>query len=246
MDGDRAARIWTAVALRAMREKTPLSPTHACVECVEALTVDGAGLMLAAGPDTLEPFYCIGDHAGQADDVQATVGEGPGIDASATGQPVLIDDLTSSVVQRRWPAFTGQVAPLGVRAVHSFPLALGAIHVGALNLYSDAPRDLGRDDLVDALIYADTALLLVLDQRVGVESTNGATTNGQTPALWRAEVHQAAGMVSVQLGVSVLDALVRLRAHAYRHDLQLASVARSVVERKLRLQPDLAGSEGSS
>lgn len=239
MDSDRAAGIWAAVALRAMREKTALSPQHACGECVDALTVSGAGLMLATSPDTLEPVYFTGDHAGEADDLQTTLGEGPGIDASATGQPVLADDLSSAAIRRRWPVFTPEVTPLGVRAVHSFPLALGAIHVGALNLYSDAPRDFSRDDLVDALIYADTALLLVLDTRSGIDtSTEGAISDGQTPALWRAEVHQAAGMVSVQLGISVLDALVRLRAHAYCQHLPLPAVARAVVERRLRFQDE--------
>ncbi|UXA18996.1 GAF and ANTAR domain-containing protein [Mycobacterium sp. SMC-4] len=237
MEPDRATRIWTAVALRAMRAKEPLAPGHACVECIEALAVSGAGLMLATGPQTLEPFYCVGDHAGEADGLQATVGEGPGIDASATGQPVLVDDLASATSQRRWPVFAVQAAPLNVRAIHSFPLALGAIQVGALNLYSDAPRDFGRDDLVDALVYADTALLLVLDARSGVDcSGDDAIVDGQVTALWRAEVHQAAGMVSVQLGISVLDALVRLRAHAYRYDQPLPTVARAVVERRLRFR----------
>ncbi|PEG42605.1 hypothetical protein CRI77_08495 [Mycolicibacterium duvalii] len=242
METERAARIWTAVALRAMRDGGPPAPGHVCIECVEALAVSGAGLMLAGGPQTLEPVYCIGDHAGDADGLQTTLGEGPGIDASATGQPVLVDNLTSAASHRRWPMFATQASRLDVRSVHSFPLALGAINVGAMNLYSDSPRDFGRDELIDALVYADTALMLILDARSGIDTpANDAVFNGQAPALWRAEVHQAAGMVSVQLGISVLDALVRLRAHAYRHDLQLAAVARAVVERRLRFEPATAG-----
>lgn len=242
MESERAARIWTAVALRAMRDAKPLSPGHVCLECMDALALSGAGLMLAAGPQMLEPVYGIGDHAAEADGLQTTLGEGPGIDASASGQPVLVDDLASGAWHRRWPMFTDQAGHLDVGAVHSFPLALGAIHVGAMNLYSDAPRDFGRDELVDALVYADTALLLILDARSGIDTpTDDAMFDGQTPALWRAEVHQAAGMVSVQLGISVLDALVRLRSHAYRHDQQLATVARAVVERRLRFDPDAMG-----
>ena len=54
----------------------------------------------------------------------------------------------------------------------------------------------------------------------------------------RAEVHQAAGMASVQLGVSVMDALARLRAYAFVHDRGVAEVAADVVARRLRFSPD--------
>ncbi len=50
-------------------------------------------------------------------------------------------------------------------------------------------------------------------------------------------VHQAAGMVAAQLGVSVRDALVRLRAHAFGNDRSLTDVARDVVDRRLRFGP---------
>ncbi|MFD0630267.1 ANTAR domain-containing protein [Catenulispora yoronensis] len=51
---------------------------------------------------------------------------------------------------------------------------------------------------------------------------------------YRAEVHQATGMISVQLGVSLAEALVRLRAHAWAADRLLADVAADVVARRLR------------
>jgi hypothetical protein len=46
----------------------------------------------------------------------------------------------------------------------------------------------------------------------------------------------AAGMVSVQLGVSVTVALIRLRAYAFSHDRALNDVARDIVSRALRLE----------
>lgn len=239
MDSDRAARIWTAVALRATRDRTPISPAHACLECVEALTVGGAGLMFATGSECIEPVYFTGPEAEEADTLQTTLGEGPGFDAVSTGQPILADNMASSSSMRQWPMLAAHMARLGVGAIHSFPLALGAIRVGALNLYSFIPRELDSDNLVDALVYADTALLLTLDARSGIDTAaNGGISNGQTPALWRAEVHQAAGMVSAQLGLSVLDALVRLRAHAYSHDMSLTALAREVVERRVRFDQE--------
>ena len=48
-------------------------------------------------------------------------------------------------------------------------------------------------------------------------------------------VHNAAGMVSVQQGISVTEALIRLRAHAFSSDRLLADVADDVIARSLRL-----------
>jgi hypothetical protein len=48
-------------------------------------------------------------------------------------------------------------------------------------------------------------------------------------------VHNAAGMVSVQEGISVTEALIRLRAFAFSSDRLLADVAEDVVARRLRL-----------
>jgi hypothetical protein len=45
-------------------------------------------------------------------------------------------------------------------------------------------------------------------------------------------------MITVQLGVSVAVALIRLRAHAYAHDRRLRDVAGDVVARRLRFDPD--------
>lgn len=194
--------------------------------------------MLASNLDALEPVCITDSRAGEVEELQATVGQGPGIDALMSGTPTLVDDLASPVSARRWPVFAPEAPRLGVRAMYSLPLALGALRVGVLDLYRDAPGELSQEQLMDALAYADTALLLVLDARSGIASPPDPRAGGNGgPTLWHAEVHQAAGMVSVQLGIPVLDALVRLRGHAYRHDERLADVARSVVERRLRFDP---------
>ena len=45
-------------------------------------------------------------------------------------------------------------------------------------------------------------------------------------------------MLTEQLGVGIAEAFIRLRAYAYVNDLRLADVARNIVGRRLRLQPD--------
>ena len=49
-------------------------------------------------------------------------------------------------------------------------------------------------------------------------------------------VHNAAGMVSVQLGISVTDALIRLGAYAFTRDRLLTEMAQDVIARRLRLE----------
>lgn len=56
------------------------------------------------------------------------------------------------------------------------------------------------------------------------------------PGDLRTEVHQASGMVSRQLNVSIDAALVRLRAYAYSEGRSINDVAREVVTRQLRFQ----------
>jgi AmiR/NasT family two-component response regulator len=69
---------------------------------------------------------------------------------------------------------------------------------------------------------------------------------GQSPdlAVHRAEIDQATGMLTVQLGVSAAEAFARLRAYAYAQDRRLAEVAGDIVARRLRLSPDLPGGGG--
>jgi hypothetical protein len=51
-------------------------------------------------------------------------------------------------------------------------------------------------------------------------------------------VHQAAGMVSVQGSMSVGDALVSLRAHAFTHDCTSSALALRIVARDVCFDPE--------
>jgi hypothetical protein len=161
-------------------------------------------------------------------ELQLTLGEGPLLDASASGGPVLASDLADGESGARGPAFAPAACRAGAAAVFAFPLVVGAIRAGVLGLYRDRAGPLSDFQLGDALVFADTAIMLLLDaeeQPAGLPS-------------YRAEIDQATGMLTEQLGVSITDAFVRLRAYAYGNDIQLADVARDIVARRLRLFPD--------
>jgi hypothetical protein len=105
--------------------------------------------------------------------------------------------------------------------------------MGVLSLYRAVPGPLAAEELADVLVFADIALGLLLDAASGVGGSQGyLPLNGISDG--RAVVHQATGMVSVQLGVSVEEALVRLRAHAFARGTAIGDIAAEVVSRQLR------------
>jgi hypothetical protein len=94
---------------------------------------------------------------------------------------------------------------------------------------------LSDDQSADALVMVDVAARWVLEAQAGA-SPGAVASELQVGADFHFAVHNAAGMVSVQAGISVAEALIRLRAFAFSHDRQLADVAQDVIDRKLRLQ----------
>ena len=90
--------------------------------------------------------------------------------------------------------------------------------------------------MADALVLADTACALLLDA-AELRLNNASETEPEPAGGHRPEIHQATGMLIVQLGVTAAVALSRLRAHAYAHDRLLHDVAADVVARRLRFEP---------
>ena len=232
MDQDRVAKAWALIAAHAVRDGVPVSLHHVCTACAEAVHTSGAGMLITRGQGLGDPVLATDENTAELEELQFTLGEGPCADALSGDGPVLAADLSSAESRLRWPVLAPAAVRCRMLAIFSFPLQLGAVRVGVLNLYRDRAGPLLGGELADALIYADAALLLVLDDRGGIDAALRSVRGGFDE--WRSEVHQAAGMVSAQLDVGVEDALVRLRAFAYAQDRRLARVARDVLERRLR------------
>ena len=119
-----------------------------------------------------------------------------------------------------------------------------------LGLYRSQPGPLSTFQLGDALIFADTATVLLLDAQDQAKGTmNQRRARAASPRSWplhRAEIDQATGMLTEQLSVSIADAFIRLRAYAYTRDLRLTDVARDIVARRLRLSPIPAVQDGDA
>lgn len=192
----------------------------------------GAGIMLMSG-DLPRGSLCTTDRVSQLiERLQYTLGEGPCVDAYQYDRPVLEPDLAEPSTPR-WPGFSGPATEAGARAVFGFPLRVGAVRLGALNLYCDRPGQLTDDQHADALVMASVAAEAVLVLQAHAPAGQLAAEL-EASADFQYVVHQAAGMIAAQLDVSVGQALIRLRAYAFGHDRPLGDVAEDVVARALR------------
>jgi len=212
-------------------------PQDLAAVCAQALGVDGVALSLAVAGRGPEAVWSFSEASTVVEDLQFTLGQGPGPDSARTGATVTVRDLLA-VDSGRWPELRAAIAEMNlpVRALYCFPLSLGAINVGVLTLARTLPGSLLPWQFGDAQALA-AALTAWYLGGVGAELRPEPDS---TPPLElnRAEVHQATGMLSVQLNVPLEQALLRLRAHAYAHTRPLRDVAADVVARRLRLSPD--------
>lgn len=204
-----------------------------CVAAVELLSLRGAGVSLMVEGELRGTAGVSEAGIAAIQELQFALGEGPCVEAWASAQPVLEPDLDDRG-STRWPAFARAALDAGVRAMFALPLGIGAIRIGVLVLYRDRPGALDGEDLALGLLLADIATQVILGLQAGAPAERLHELLANEPPHW-AEIHQATGMVALQLGVPLDEAFVRLQAHAFSSDLSLREVAREVVARRLRL-----------
>ena len=97
---------------------------------VEVLGVDSVGLMLLDHDDTLRAAGFTSPATSALENLQAEIGEGPGIDASNRAETVAVADLAEAP---GYEALWRRVADTGVRAVLASPVWVWGNVVGNLN-----------------------------------------------------------------------------------------------------------------
>lgn len=190
-------------------------------EAATVAGVSGLGAVVTSTTGTPESIWSSGATNTALASLQLTLGEGPSVDAARHGVLVLEPDLFNMPIPR-WPAFASAVGELGVRAVFAFPLRIGAIGLGVLELYRDSPGSMSTAQIGDVLVLADALTSLLLRLGLGGEFV-----------VLRTAVHQATGMIAEQLGVGLDEALIRLRGYAFGSDRPIDDVADDVVAKRL-------------
>jgi GAF domain-containing protein len=223
-----------ARSLKQAAQELQSQPQRICELCVELLPVSGAGISMVTQAGNRGIVCATDDVAARIEELQFSLGEGPCVDAVHSGGPVLIPDLErpSSVTVERWPAFMAAAAEAGIRGVFAFPLLIGAIRIGALDLYRMSPGELTDDQLTGALLAADAAALALL--YLHTDAADGFIDDPGSRAGYHLDVHQATGMVQAQLDVSTEEAFLRLRARAFADGRSVTEVSADVINRRLQ------------
>jgi hypothetical protein len=204
---------------------------------LELLPVDGVAVSVRAGPDAAQLMHATDPVVTELDDLQFTLGEGPCVDAFRRGFPVLVPDLEDPKAAERWPGFAREATEAGAAAAFAFPLQIGAVPFGTVELYRATPGELSGPDVATARLLADRLVRVVLDEITGPDHLEPTAGNPE-PMFGRAEIPQATGMIAVQLQVGISQALAQLRAAAFTANRPVLELAKDVIARRITFAGD--------
>ncbi|QNE18270.1 GAF and ANTAR domain-containing protein [Kribbella qitaiheensis] len=206
-----------------------------CASATAAVPVSGAGVALMTPTGHGGTLAATDGPAEVMENLQYTLGEGPCLNAFRDRRPVLEHDVARAGA--RWPAFAPAAAGSGIAAVFAFPLQIGAIRLGVLDLYRDKPGPLDSLQLAEALDYAAAATTILLDLQHEMPPDRLHPQLAQAADGHRG-IHQATGIITVQASVGINEALLLLRARAYAKDRPLLELAQDVVARRVTFYPE--------
>lgn len=203
--------------------------TELCLPFVAVLSATGAAISTLGDPFGIAMVCASDAAAARFDEAQIDLGEGPGWDAARARLPVIVTDMRADE-ESRWPMLARSVARAYVRAVHAFPLRVGALGIGAVTVYSDEPGAMAPGQLTAATGLASVAAVKVMRRALARDPQELTDVTFS-----RREVHQATGMVVSQLRVSAADALLLIRAHSFSSGLPVRDVAALILAGVLNL-----------
>ncbi|WP_102192115.1 GAF and ANTAR domain-containing protein [Microbacterium aurantiacum] len=177
------------------------------------------------------------------DELQFDLGEGPCWDALRLARPVLEPNLRGRRGPERWPAFGRAVQEREIASIFAFPLAVGSLRFGAVDLYSRSPLRFDEKQTQQASALASAVARRVLRQSLA--ELDVSDESALSP-FSRRRVHQATGVVLAQLDVAAEDARMLLQSHAFATDRSVMAVADDVVEGRLTFTKDAGAIEVDS
>lgn len=194
------------------------------------LTAEECSLVLSMGYD-ITTITGGNSLTSLMDERQMVLGDGPTVSAIRHSVPMILADSNGVLERERWPLFCEDASRAGVRAVLSFPIHTGAVRLGAFTAYWKSPHSPTPSEYFEGGLLADLALEAILNDLAGVSLDTALSELGQD-VHHHTLVQQAAGIVSEQLSITILEAMVRLRSTAFSTQRQLIDVARAVIARE--------------
>lgn len=195
--------------------------------CVELLEVDAAGLLLADHHGRLRLIASSSEQARVLELFQLQNDQGPCLDAFRTGTRVSHPRL--STAGKQWPRFVVAAAEAGFEAVDAMPMKLRSEVIGALNLFRARSGALPTEGLQTAQALVDIATIGLLQER-SIRRKDVLAEQLQLALNSRVLIEQAKGVLSERLGVDMDGAFAALRGHSRSHNLELADLARTILD----------------
>lgn len=161
MDSEQLADILSEFA-RTMLTDFPIQKilNHLVERIVQVMPVDGAGVTLISQGGSPRHIAASNGTAMTYERLQFDLGQGPCMDAYASGEAVSVEDTKE---ETRFPEFTQGALDAGLAAVFAFPLRHGDDQLGALDLYRDTPGPLSPLRLKSAQTLADVAAAYLIN-----------------------------------------------------------------------------------
>ena len=220
-----------------------------CQRAMQQTTADGVALAVLTRSRLVRDLAYASDPIAQRlDELQYTIGEGPCFDAYLNDDPQFYPELSRVDQTPRWPTFAADATQLGVHALFAFPVPDGQRPMGVLELYrrtagglSDAERAAAKAcaaaiaQQLESNWQQHLARFGSIERALDAAATAGVDPTDSSDPFTRTQVHVAAGMVSIQLGISAGDAVDRLRAYSYACGQSVSSVAADIIARRLTL-----------
>lgn len=203
-----------------------------CGPFLSALPVTGVAISTLGDPFGSETVCASDAAAAELDEIQLDLGEGPCWEAMLTGVPVLEPNVQTAT-SPNWPMASRALRETGLGAVFAFPMRVGTLNVGAVDLYDQTSVALPATAVRDATALVHVVARHVL-HRALVQAGGSSDERQQSEGRYsRREVYQASGMLAAQTGTTAADALLLLRAYAHSaarsvRDLSADIIARNV------------------
>lgn len=199
---------------------------------VAFLPVTGAAVSTLGDVLGSETLSASDAQAARLDELQFDLGEGPCWDALRSARPISEPALQTTGASR-WPAFTAAVRNQPVSSIFAFPLIVGPLKLGSVDLYSREPVELDENESGRA-----SALAAIVGRHVLRGALNAAAPVrvADTNPRSRRVIHQATGVVLAQLEVSPEDALLMIQGHSFASGRSMMDVAEEIVDGRLAFQ----------
>lgn len=204
------------------------SPDDYSESFLTVFPVDGASVSTLGDVLGTEIVSATGADARRLDELQFDLGEGPCWDALRLGAPVGELDLVDGGM-RRWPAFAAAAsAKVSAASIYAFPVAVGSLRFGAVDLFARQRLTLSSDQTRQATAMAGVIGRHLL--RDAIDRTS-SSENASLPS--RRSVHQATGIVLAQLDITPEEAQLVIQGHAFAAGKPVMEIASEIVERRL-------------